>query len=99
MRNILEVNEHVDPEALKTLLEREIGTEAKDTIVTAAQRYIEQGRQEGKCALLLQLLHQRFGDEVNAEMERRIGTASAEQIEIWTGRVLSAATLTELLAD
>src|SRR5262249_27319846 len=57
VRYILEVSEHVEPEALQALLEREIGTEAKDTIVTAAQRYIQQGRtegfQQGECALLL----------------------------------------------
>jgi hypothetical protein len=106
MRYILEVNEHVVPEALRALLEREIGTEAGDTIVTAAQRYIEQGRQEGRQegflqgerALLLRLLRQRFGAEVDAEIERRVGAAPAELLERWTGRVLSAATLAELLA-
>jgi hypothetical protein len=33
------------------------------------------------------------------ETERRIVAASAEQVELWAERVLSAATLTELLAD
>jgi len=31
--------------------------------------------------------------------EQRIRVASAEQIEVWAERVLSAATLAELLAD
>jgi predicted transposase YdaD len=107
MRYILEVNEHVEPEALQALLEREVGTEAKDTIVTAGQRLIEQGHQQGhqqgfqqgECALLLRLLRRRFGDEVDTNIEQRITTASIEQIDTWTERVLSAATLTELLAD
>jgi hypothetical protein len=47
MRYFLEVNEHVRPEALQALLEREIGPETKDTIVTAGQELIEQGRQQG----------------------------------------------------
>jgi hypothetical protein len=47
MRYILEVNEHVRPEALQALLEREIGPQAKDTIVTAGQQLIEQGRKQG----------------------------------------------------
>lgn len=71
--------------------------------MTAAQRYIEQGIQQGiqqgQCAMLLHLLRQRFGDEVTVEVERRIQVASAAQLERWTGRVLSAATLAELLAD
>jgi hypothetical protein len=49
--------------------------------------------------LLLRLLRQRFGDEVNAHIERCVATASIEQIETWTTRALSAATLAELLAD
>ena len=102
VRYILEVNEHVEPEALQALLEREVGPETKDTIVTAAQRYIEQGRQEGRQQfqeVLLQLLRQRFGNEVDAQVERRVATASSEQVATWTRRVLSAATLPELLAD
>ena len=60
---------------------------------------IEQGRQQGTQGVLLRLLRQRFGDAVNAQVEQRIATASLEQVEAWTGRVLSAATLAEVLAD
>jgi hypothetical protein len=70
--------------------------------VTAGQQLIEQGRQEGRQRLqdvLLHLLQQRFGDEVDARVRLRVAAASMEQIETWTGRVLSAATLAELLAD
>lgn len=49
--------------------------------------------------LLLRLLRRRFGVEVDAETERRVAAARAEQIEVWAERVLSAATLAELLAD
>jgi hypothetical protein len=107
MRYILEVNEHVAPEALQALLEREIGPETKDTIVTAGQQIFEQGRkqgveqgiQQGFQQQLLRQLRQRFGAEVDPHVEQRIATASAEQIETWSGRVLTAATLAELLAD
>jgi hypothetical protein len=111
MRYILEVNEHVEPEALPALLEREIGSEAKDAIMTAGQRLIEQGRQQGhqqghhegfqqgECAVLLRLLRQRFGGQVDTQVERRLAAASVEQLDAWTGRVLTAATLAELLAD
>jgi hypothetical protein len=54
---------------------------------------------EGERKLLLRLLRRRFGAEVDGEMERRVATASAEQIEVWAEQVLSAATLAELLAD
>ena len=103
---ILEVNEHVERKALQALLERELGPEAKDAIVTVGQQLREEGRQEAREEgrrrlqdVLLGLLRQRFGDEVDAAVERRVSTASLDQIEIWTRRVLSAVTLAELLAD
>ena len=99
MRYILEVNEQVRPEALQSLLDREIGPETKDTIVTAGQQIFEQGRKKGIEQQLLRQLRQRFGAEVDLHVEQRISTASVEQIETWSGRVVTAATLGELLAD
>ena len=93
MRYILEVNEYVEPEALQALLESGIGPEAKDTVMTAGQRLIQQGKSE----LLLKLLRRRFGAAVDAKTEHRVMAASAEQIEAWSDRVLSAGTLTELM--
>ena len=84
---------------LQALLERNIGPEAKDIIVTAGQQLIEQGRKQGIEQMLLRLLRQRFGDQVDIHVEQRIVTASVEQIETWSMRVLSAATLAELFAN
>ena len=71
--------------------------------MTPAQRFIEQGieqgRQQGKSASLLVLVRQRFDDAVDPEVERRIATASIAQLDTWAARILSAATLAELLAD
>lgn len=103
LRYILEVNEHVGPEALQALLERDLGPEAKDAIMTAGQQIFEQGRlkgrQQGVQELLLRFLRQRFGDAVDTHVEQRIAAASIEQIEVWSARVLSAASLAEALAD
>jgi predicted transposase/invertase (TIGR01784 family) len=103
MRYILEVNENVEPEDLRGLLERALGPEAKETIMTAGQRLIEQGRQQGiqqgMQGVLLRLLRQRFGDAVDAQVEQRIATASLDQVEAWTGRVLSATTLAAVISD
>jgi hypothetical protein len=54
---------------------------------------------DGERKLLLRQLRRRFGAEIDGETERRVTAASAEQIEVWAERVLSAATLAELLAD
>jgi predicted transposase/invertase (TIGR01784 family) len=122
MRYILLVNDHVEPETLQAFLERWAGPEAKDTIMTAGERLIQQGVEQGiqqgveqgirqgiqqgmqqgveqgERGLLLRQLRKRFG-QVSAEVEQRLATATAAQIDVWAERVLSAASLTELLAD
>jgi hypothetical protein len=107
VRYVLLVNDHVEPEALQAFLERVAGPEAKDTVMTAGERLIQQGEdcglqkglQQGERALLLRLLRKRFGSQVDDAIERRLEAASPEQIAMWAERVLSAAALAELLAD
>jgi hypothetical protein len=89
--------------ALAAILEREIGPEAKEILMTIGEAFIQQGRQqgiqEGERGVLLRQLRKRFGAQVNDDTEQRVAAASPEQIALWLDRVLSAATLTELLAD
>jgi flagellar biosynthesis/type III secretory pathway protein FliH len=59
---------------------------------------VKQGLEQGERKVLLRQLRRRFGAEVDGEIERRVATVAVEQIEVWAERVLSAATLTELLA-
>jgi flagellar biosynthesis/type III secretory pathway protein FliH len=68
-------------------------------IQQGVQQGLQQGLEQGERKLLLRLLRRRFGTEVDSETERRVATAPAEQVEVWAERVLSAATLAELLAD
>jgi hypothetical protein len=49
--------------------------------------------------VLLHLLRQRFGHEVDAHVEQRIAAAAVEKLETWSMPVLSTATLAELRAD
>jgi predicted transposase YdaD len=108
-------DDHVERRALETLLEREIGPEAKEAVMTAGQQLREEGRQEGReagrqegreegrqegeCALLLRMLRRRFGAAVDAAIEQRVAAASINQIDAWADRAFSAATLSELFAD
>lgn len=89
--------------ALTAVLEREVGPEAKDIIMTVGQQLIEQGIQQGiqqgERGMLLRQLRTRFGAQVNVDTEHRVAAASSDQIALWADRVLSAATLAELLAD
>ena len=76
-----------------------VETWRREAIQEGVKQGLEQGLEQGERKLLLRLLRRRFGTAVDAEAERRVAAAPTEQIEIWAERVLSAATLTELLAD
>ncbi len=106
LRYILEVNEHTTPDELQTLLERELGPGTKETIMTAAQRLREEGRLEAReqelqrgRLLLLRMVQQRFGNQLEPHAEQRLRTATFEQLETWSLRILTAASLAELFAD
>jgi len=47
MRYILLVNDHVEPEELRAFLDRVAGPEAKDSVMTAGERLIQQGEERG----------------------------------------------------
>ncbi len=76
-----------------------VETWRREAIQEGVEQGVKQGLEQGERKLLLRQLRRRFGAAVDGEIERRVGTASVEQVEIWAERVLSAATLAELLAD
>jgi flagellar biosynthesis/type III secretory pathway protein FliH len=86
--------------------------------MTAGQRLIQQGYQEGfeqgyqegfeqgyqeglelarqrYREIMLRWLRQRFGDAVDPQVEQRIATAPFEELETWSARVVTAATLAD----
>ncbi len=71
----------------------------QDTVETWRREAIQEGLEQGERKVLLRLLRRRFGAEVDSDVERRVLTARAEQVEVWTERLLSAPTLAELLLD
>jgi hypothetical protein len=74
-------------------------TVGEQLIQQGIQQGIERGIQQGERRLLLRQLRKRFGAQVNTDTEHRVAAAAPEQIALWADRVLSAATLAELLAD
>jgi len=90
-----------DP-AQQTSDDQEFLMDTQDIVENWRREAVQEGLQQGlerERKLLLRLLRRRFGAEVDGETECRVAAASAEQVEVWAERVLSAATLAELLAD
>ena len=88
----------IDP-AKRTSDDKEFLVDTQDIVENWRREAIQEGFQQGERAVLLRQLRQRFGDEVDIHIEQSVATAPIEQIETWTGRVLSAATLAELFAN
>lgn len=86
-----------EAEGFGEFLAREVGPEGRELMMTAAEQLRSEGRTEGERELVLKLLRQRFG-ELNAKTEQRIAGAEGWELEQWTTRVLTAATLDEVLA-
>jgi hypothetical protein len=86
-----------DP-AQRTDDDQEFLMQTQDIVETWRQEAIQEGVKQGERAVLLRQLQRRFGDAVDACVEQRVATASIEQIDLWTMRILSAATLSEVFA-
>ena len=61
------------------------------------EEFREKGREEGRVEVLLHQLEQLFG-ELPAEVVERVRAASAESIDGWVSRVLTATTLEDVFA-
>lgn len=91
-----------DP-AQRSIDDQEFLMETQDIVESWRREAVQEGRQEGRQEgfreLLVRLLRQRFGNQVDGQIEQRIAMAPIAQIDAWAARVLTAATLAELFAD
>jgi flagellar biosynthesis/type III secretory pathway protein FliH len=98
-----------EPAEVRRLLVQQLGRKQVEAIMTTAEMLRREGRQEGrregeatgvakgKRETLLLLLRQRFG-RLPAAMTARIEKADAAVLDTWSGRVLTAESLDEVLA-
>ena len=107
MRYTLEVT-GVQSETLGHFLETDIDPQAREILMTAAERLRQEGHQrgraeglaeglaEGRRAVLIKLLGLRFGP-LPAAVISRIEQADIEHLDAWSERVLSAESLSDVL--
>lgn len=74
-----------------------LSPEAREAIMTGAERLIQQGELRGQQRMLMRLLQTRF-ESVSSEIEQRLRTASEAELDAWAERVLSASTIEEVFA-
>lgn len=66
--------------------------EEVETMTAFADRFIEQGVQQGEARTILRLLEQKFGPEAVQAHRERIENAELEQLDTWLDRILTAET-------
>jgi len=105
---LLHTSEHVSAKELGLLLATEVGDDAREIAMTAADRLRAEGREEGRKEgrregslkgrqkILLRQLEARFGKLPRAA-KARVMSARVSQLDDWAVRVLSVSALEELL--
>ncbi len=78
------------------LFERGLAANRTAAIAEGRQQGRQEGRQQGQAEILLKLLGLRFGSPSEA-VRARIGSATLEELDAWTERVLTARTPAEVL--
>lgn len=100
MRYILATHEDMDRSELSRVVAEATDARAGESVVTVYEQLIEEGRQrgraEGQAEALVRLLSRKFG-AVSAEVQTRVQQAGEEQLAAWFDRVLTAATIDEVL--
>jgi predicted transposase YdaD len=90
------------PEEIVVQLLEAVGEEERKEIMTAADMLIERGRNEGRKQerreMLLKQLRIRFGALPDVAVTR-VNTADMAQLDVWLERVLTAATLVDVLGE
>jgi hypothetical protein len=105
LRYIMKVGT-VSPDWLQGFLAQEVGPEAEEAYMTAAEqltreaaeRALEKGRAEGRAELVLKQLMLKFG-ALSEEQTQRVRRASVEQLDRWAERVLNARSLAEVFGE
>ena len=105
-RYIVTANNPVDPQGLVKQLLGVVGKEEEREIMSIADWYEDRGRKAGRdeglragaCNALLKLLRTRFGALPDAAAAR-IQAADTSQLDLWIDRVLTAASLDDVLVS
>ena len=92
-----------EPQRLQGFLARNVGSQATEVVMSAAEKLRQQGRAEGRAegetrgraATLLKLLTLKFG-ELTVTTRKRVEASSIDQLDRLAERILSANTLREV---
>ncbi len=95
---------------VRSILREVLPEEEEQVVTTFAQRWLDEGeakgraegkaegRAEGKAEMLARQIRRRFGP-LDQAVEARLRTATAQQLDLWSERILDASELDQVFAD
>ena len=87
----------IDKDVVRNLSKLHLAGSKEDIIMTIAEQWKMEGRQEGRNAILSRLLAKRFGqDVVNLQVQKRLQNASEEELDLWAERILDAQSIEDV---
>ena len=98
LRYLLEVQKIEDPKLLLAAARAHGGVELEEVAMSAFDRVRAEGKAEGKAEMFLRMLTLKFGAPSDAIVERVRG-ASVAELDRFADRILSAATVEEVLGE
>jgi hypothetical protein len=98
LRYLAATHQRLQREKIGELVESAAGPEAREVIVTWIDEAVQEGRNEGRVAILLEQLQARFG-AVPAEVRARVRAADEATLSRWAVRILTASSIDAALAE
>ncbi len=83
---------------IRSILREVLPDEEEQMVTTFAQRWLDEGRAAGKAEMLARQIQRRFGP-LDQATETRLHTATDQQLDLWSERILDASDLDQLFAD
>ena len=93
----------INKEDVEQAIERARPERAEELVMTVAEQWIQQGkdegRQEGEALTLLRLIERKFGVDAKEAYRERVQQASDATLARWTDRILEAKQVEDLFTD
>lgn len=90
----------VDKKEMHEMARKALSPGKEERLMTLAEQWrqdgMQAGRMEGRHVLLERLLRKRFGSAVTDQVEKKLRTATEEQLDAWGERLLDAGSLDEV---
>ena len=88
----------LDVQTVVDEFERVAGSEAGEVVMSTAQELIKEGHEQGQRELVELLLTEKFR-ELSQEVHERLDKATADQLQLWSKRVLKAERIEDVFAS